>query len=451
MSNKWIKKYSPKNIKEIIGNNNNILKINFFLKKFDKQKNNSILISGNHGIGKGMIVKLLLQKNNYYYKWLGYKDEKNKNILEDIQNSFIGENIRNYYIKDNKKFALIIDDIEKITLKSEKKRIVELVKNNNIKKLFPIIFISNLQHNKLLTDILSYSNEYKIYGPNNNDIMILLNRIIERENINISDEKCKLLIIKFAQNDIRRLISILYDIRNSFDDEINKNNINHYLMTSMKKNKDISLFDATKILVNEYTNINNCISLYKVDKVLVPLTIHENFYKSLLGRYNDNYKILNTMKHVTDSISKGDVIETNIYTDQNWFLHDIHGFFTCAKTSYNINKHKPKYKKNAIPYYHLNFSSDLNQTSLKNINKKQITNLQAKFPDKSFKDIICLNKIFYNLIKDERIEDIYNIIKPYNKNIKTVETFIKIDKSLPKITISQKNKKKFNLLAKQEI
>jgi hypothetical protein len=154
------------------------------------------------------------------------------------------------------------------------------------------------------------------------------------------------------------------------------------------------------------------------------------------------------MKYVTDSISKGDVIETNIYTDQNWFLHDIHGFFTCAKTSYNINKHKPKYNTDAIPYYNLSFSSDLNQTSLKNINKKQITNLQAFFPDKSFKDIICMNKIIYNLMKEDKIEDVFNIINYYDKNIKTVETFIKIDKSLPRIAISQKNKKKFNLLCK---
>ena len=35
MSNKWIEKYSPKNIKEIIGNNNTILKINHFFKNFD--------------------------------------------------------------------------------------------------------------------------------------------------------------------------------------------------------------------------------------------------------------------------------------------------------------------------------------------------------------------------------------------------------------------------------
>ena len=62
MSNIWLEKYSPKNIKEIIGNNNTILKLNHFFKSFKNNSNSSIIISGNHGVGKGMIVKLLLSK-----------------------------------------------------------------------------------------------------------------------------------------------------------------------------------------------------------------------------------------------------------------------------------------------------------------------------------------------------------------------------------------------------
>ena len=49
------------------------------------------------------------------------------------------------------------------------------------------------------------------------------------------------------------------------------------------------------------------------------------------------------------------------------------------------------------------------------------------------------------------MREVYDIIKNYDRNIKTVETFIKIDKSLPKIVISQKNKKKFNAFIKNDI
>jgi len=171
----------------------------------------------------------------------------------------------------------------------------------------------------------------------------------------------------------------------------------------------------------------------------------------MFKRYKVNSVFLNILSNVTDSISKGDVIETNIYTDQNWFLHDIHGFYTCAKTSYHINKFKPKSKNPSTPYYEMKFSSDLNQTSLKNINKKQITNLQKIFPNKSFNDIINLNKIIYYLVKNDKIKELYEIIKDYDTNVKTVETIIKIDKTMPKITLSQKNKKIFNMYVKNKL
>ena len=99
----------------------------------------------------------------------------------------------------------------------------------------------------------------------------------------------------------------------------------------------------------------------------------------------------------------------------------------------------------------MKFSSDLNQTSLKNINKKQISNVQKIFPNKSFTDIINLNKIIYFLVKNEKMKELYDIIKDYDTNVKTIETLIKIDKTLPKITLSQKNKKIFNMYVKNKI
>ena len=455
MCDTWIEKYKPKDIKDIIGNSSNILKFNHWLKNFENEKNSSIVISGYHGVGKNLITKIVLENNNYYYKWLDYKDEKAKNLFENLVNCFTGSTLESFFLdnKTKKKFALIINDIEKITLKNEKMRIKDLVKDNFSKKLFPIIFISNMQHNKLLTDILENSDSIKLQQPNDNDLNLLLDRVISKDKLNIFDKKVKNKIIKFAQNDMRRLISLLYDLKNSFDDdeEIDNEKIKLFIFNSQKKCKDTSLFEASKNLIDEYTDVNESLGLYKVDKVLVPLTIHENFCKSMFRRYKTNDIFLNTLSNVTDSISKGDVIETNIYTDQNWFLHDIHGFFTCAKTSYHINKFKPTFKKSAIPFYDMKFSSDLNQTSLKNINKKQITNLQKIFPNKSYNDIINLNKIIYFLVKNDKIKELYEIIKDYDTNVKTVETIIKIDKTMPKITLSQKNKKIFNMYVKNKL
>ena len=61
---------------------------------------------------------------------------------------------------------------------------------------------------------------------------------------------------------------------------------------------------------------------------------------------NDNINnVIDSLIEISNSISIGDNIETSIYTDQNWYLQNIHGFFTCINTSYYINK------KNIIIYH----------------------------------------------------------------------------------------------------
>tara|TARA_B100000886_G_C20424574_1_gene493265 strand:+ start:2947 stop:4296 length:1350 start_codon:yes stop_codon:yes gene_type:complete len=440
----WIEKYKPKNIYEVISNKELIEDLSDKIKNFKTNNYSNYVVSGYHGVGKNIITKLVLQNNNYVIKYLNYKDEKVTELFDDLVNYCKGEKIDNLFCKNSKLFALIINDIEKITLKNEKNRIKDLVKMNSEEKLFPIFFISNIQHNKLILDILQYSYNIKIQQPKKKELLKLIDKIIDSENILINDKDIKIKIIDFCQYDIRRLITILYDLKNSFNDnEINLNDIDKYIDSSYKKLKDISLFEASKYLIDSYDNIESCLSYYKVDKVLVPLTIHENYSKSLFKKYQDKSILINAFKNVSDSISIGDVIETNIYTDQNWFLHDIHGFYTCSNTSYNINSFSSKNKQ--INYsYEMKFSSDLNQTSLKNINRKQITNLQKMLPYKNVNDIVNLNKIIYHLVNLEENEKIYNIVKDYTNSYRLVENIIKIDKTLPKISISQRNKKILN-------
>ena len=130
--------------------------------------------------------------------------------------------------------------------------------------------------------------------------------------------------------------------------------------------------------------------------------------------------MINNIVNITDSISRGDNIETSIYTDQNWYLQNIHGFYTCLNTSYWINKNNQKYK---IPISSIKFSSDLNKTSLKNINRKNIINLLKILPNKSIYDILILNK---EQFIEKLIED-YNRFSELNKIhlVKLIKVFTK--------------------------
>jgi replication factor C subunit 1 len=450
----WINKYKPKKISDVVGNSNEVYKIIYWLKKWYKKNNegnklnnhNSIIVSGSRGIGKTSSIKLILNELNFKPLFLYSNNLKNKKVIEKIVKSNTKhKNVYNSMTKNKiKRFVLVIDDAETITLSSEKASLIELFKKNKKEKIFPIIFLTSFHYSKLITEIKKQGClEIKYNQLTNLDLKKLITKIYKKENIIINDNDIINKIIKFSQKDIRRLINTLQDINYSFPNQkITKTILKQYFYNSQKKDRDVSLFDATRKLLDSYHDVNTCIVLYEMEKVLLPLMIHENFYKTIFLKHNNNRKILNIMKYVTNAISEGDVVETNIYTDQNWYLQNIHGFYTCAETSHHINKYNNNKKNNQ--FYQLSFSSDLNKTSLKNINRKNITGLQYILPHKSISDIIYVNKLIYNLIANNKLDVVYDKVHKYNFTIKNIEVSIKVDKTIQskkKLVLTSKNKK----------
>jgi hypothetical protein len=433
MDNLFATKYIPKEPSDIIGNKDNIDFINNWLSNFKNLKYSSIIISGHHGVGKSITIKTILKYLNYDVKYLSSYNLKNiKKINELI-------NMNSFCFENNNKFAIIIDDFDTITLTSKKNLIFQLFKENQEKKFFPIIFLTNEQHSKLVSNIKKSCPELKFEFPELHELIAYVKKICNHENIKIIKENLIIDIIKYSQLDIRKLLLILEDLKLTYNNkEINVNEWNYYILSSKKKNINIGLYESTRKLFDKYTNIPKCIELYETEKVLLPLMIFENYAKNLLLRQiTSNQELYEIMHKVSDSISIGDNIETNIYTDQNWYLQNLHGFYTCVETSYNINKY-PRKNSNI---YTLNFSTDLNKTSLKNINKRNINNIQILLENKNLTDIMYLNKIINHDINNNKYQFIKKFIKSYNLNNKHIELFNKIDKSLEKIKFNNKIKK----------
>jgi hypothetical protein len=433
MNNIFITKYIPKEPSDIIGNKNNIDFIYNWLINFKNSKYSSIIISGHHGVGKTITIKTILKYLNYDIKYLSSYNLKNiKKINELI-------NINSFYFESKNNFAVIIDDFDTITLTSKKNLIFQLFKENQDNKYFPIIFLTNEQHSKLVSNIKKSCPELKFEFPEIHEIIRYINKICKCENIKIKNENLIINIIKYSQFDIRKLLLILEDLKLTYNDkEINENEWNNYILSSKKKNINIGLYESTRDIFDKYTNIPKTIELYETEKVLLPLMIFENYAKNLLLRQiSTNTELYEIMYKITDSISIGDNVETNIYTDQNWYLQKLHGFYTCVETSYNINKY-PRKNSNI---YTLNFSTDLNKTSLKNINKRNINNIQNLLKNKNLTDIMYLNKIINHDINNDKYNFIKKFIKSYDLNNKHIELINKIDKSLEKIKFNNKIKK----------
>jgi hypothetical protein len=443
----WVNKYKPECVNEIIGNGKQITNFKLWITNLSTTKNLGIVISGNQGLGKTITIKLILEELGYIPRIINPSEIKDHRIYDDFNDYY--NFINSIYSKiqfsenKNKKIALIFDETENITLTSEKKYIMDIYKENNKLKSFPLIFISNNQHSKLLNDLKKGCREIIFTNPTTDELKFLINKICVNENITFESDVLMDKLIKFAQDDVRRLINLLQELSYHINNNIiTETNINEFIEKSREKNIDVGLFDSTEQILNNYLDYENIIKLYESEKVLLPLMIHENYLKKILNKSKDTWQnIIYNIVKVSDSISRGDNIETSIYTDQNWYLQNIHGFYTCLNTSYWINKNNTHYK---IKNDEIKFSSDLNKTSLKNINRKNIVNLSKIINNKSNQEILMLNKICNHLIDKNKESELIHILNGYGKDItiKEIELCLKIDKTTDFNILGSKDKKR---------
>jgi replication factor C subunit 1 len=442
MKDLWINKWRPSIIEDVIGNKQAIKDLESWLSNFENHTNNSIIITGLHGIGKTLVTKLLLNKYKYNYKIIYPDDLKTYRLDNDFLDFYNYENSINNKVnihkKNQSKLSLIFDETESISLTSERKFVFEIYKNNSKYKVFPLIFISNNNHSKLLNDLKKYCKEIKFIEPSFFDLAIFIKKICKKEKIKIENNSAIQKLVEFSQKDIRRLLNILQEYSYNYK-ILNNENVLEFIENSVKKNTDIGLYEASIELLNNYHSYDDIYRLYETEKVLLPLMIHENYYKKILASNLSQDQKLESLVNVSDSLSKGDNVETSIYTDQNWYLQNIHGFYTCLNTSFWINKDNNK----KIEYKDIKFSADLNKTSLKNINKKNINNLQKIIYRKNISEILLLNDLSNKLYESGNIETLINILKTYKKNtdIKDVELCLKIDKTKEFNILSPKEKK----------
>jgi len=450
MDTLWVNKYRPNTLNQIIGHKIQIKKIKEWINSLkQKSKNNAIIISGNHGIGKTLTVKLILEETGYIVRIINPSEIKDFRNMDDFDEYYNQENSiiskLNFYKNKNNKIALIFDETENISLTSEKKYIMDIYKENNKTNSFPLVFISNNQHSKLLNDLKKNCEEIRFYSPSSLEIKSLIKIISKEEDFLINDDtEIYESIINFSQFDIRRLINILQELSFHYKDISNINQLNVFFEKSRKKNIDVGLYEATEKLLNEYLDYEITFKLYESEKVLLPLMIHEHYIKKILTQSKQSWKrVIYSLVKTSDSISRGDNIETSIYTDQNWYLQNIHGFYTCLNTSFWINRYDTNYYLKSDK---MKFSSDLNKTSLKNINRKNIINLLKIIPNKSIDEIIFINQLANHMIKNNMEGNLINILQSYKKDItvKELELFLKIDKTQEFCTLSSKDKKKIS-------
>lgn len=401
------------------------------------QFNNTILIQGDSGIGKTSIITSILQCNNINYKFydsISYKNDKIINEMLNINYNDMLHKFNSLIVK--KKYALIIDNIDNISLMNEKQIISNLIEYNAKHKKFIIICICNVAENsnKYFTEIKKMSDNIHFHRLSSEEIHKLLIYSIEQNSIKIKNSKCIKLLLLFIGSDLRKLNSVVNDLRIAYGkNEITITKLNHYFETTNEKQCNVNSFNAIKEIIFNYSDHKKIVDIYNSNKVLIPLIFHENYYKDIFNRNLNNTQICTLIKQISNYISYGDIIETNIYTDQNWHLQNMHSFVSCMCSSFCLNKFNQYTSKNDISY-EITFSSELNKTSLKNINRKNISNISL-INNNNIYDFLLMGTFINEMLNEDKHEQLKYHLSSYKTDEKTwtkpFETLLKIDKTNP--------------------
>ena len=109
---------------------------------------------------------------------------------------------------------------------------------------------------------MKYSLSIKITKPKNKELMKLIDRIDEKEELKISDEQ-KLQLIKKSQLDFRRLVTMMQFVFSN-----NEGNVDNLIQNYTEKDLDNLLFDSVERILNKY-NIDDILQIYNSDKNII--------------------------------------------------------------------------------------------------------------------------------------------------------------------------------------
>lgn len=421
-----------------------------------KQKNSNkkyscSMIIGNHGVGKTCIVNAIVNEKKYNVEMVNMCNlASNKNICEKVNRLIKGANIFDSFdIKNmNKKKIIIIDEIETISTQIEKKFIEYLLKINEENWYVPIIFISSLKHSKLTTILKKNTFTIWLKPPTMEELGLLLHNILKGEKLKINKTNHKntiATILNYSQNDYRRLIFLLYDLYKTFDNkQLSVNDIEEYCEYSKKKDTDIEIYKCTIDLMLSYQNMQECLRLYSGEKVIIPLMIHQNYPKIIEKSKKTESHTIKLASEIAESISMGDIIENYIYSEQNWDMQDVHCYYSCINPSYKLTSLKIQTPVEHMKYQ-LEFPKDLNRTSIKNINRRNVVKANIYLPNMDINDFMNANALSKLLIEDKKIEECVKLYKSYGAKSETIISVLKIDKiNIDKNQAQQNTKKMFN-------
>ena len=340
--------YRPNKLEDFIGNKEIILPFIRWLLEWDSNnmKNKCALISGICGIGKSLLVDVILKKHDYNIINLGLDDNRDKNYMLDV----IKPLIRTKKTFNDQENVLVVSEVDNGSDNGFISSLVDCIKESKI----PIVCICDNRFEQSIKPILNYCFDIKMTKPKYQEVYKLLYNVVMNEKIKIKESELKDLYDQ-SNGDIRFMLNTL-----QFGQRRGKKNI-----------QSSNIFETTGKLMSIDETLDSKYETYWLSNDLHPLMIQENYINNILG-VNDQVRKLLNLAYSADALSDADLFETQVNM-ANWEF-EPHVAMSTINAASKCNK-KTMIK---FPQY-------LGRISTINKNKREKLNVENKISEDKVK------------------------------------------------------------------
>lgn len=251
---KWVEKYSPKSLGDVLGNAKIKAEIEVWANKWSKgEPQKPLLLMGPPGVGKTTIAHLIGKEYFSETIEVNASDKRSYDILKRT----IGEASQTRSLFQSGYKLIIMDEVDGINGRDDSggvRAINETIKNAKQ----PLIMMANDPYSKRLTSIKSKCQAIKFTKVHSNTINAQLKRICESEDISYDPEALKLLS-KQSNGDLRSAITSLEAIVDS-----DKNITMESIEVISKKDGEQNIFDTVRTVLKS-KNPEHVVEAMRVD------------------------------------------------------------------------------------------------------------------------------------------------------------------------------------------
>lgn len=301
-------KYRPKRIENFIGNKQVIQPFIQWLLEWEptNTKTKCALVYGLCGIGKSLLVDLILTKHDYNIINIALDDERNKSYMD----STIKPLLKTKKTHDGQENVLVVSDIDSGSDYGFINSLTECIKMSQI----PIVCICDNRYDQSIKPILNYCFDIKLVKPSYQDVYRLVYNIVVTEKIKIKESEIKDLYEQ-SNGDVRFILNTL-----QFGNRTGKKNI-----------QSSNIFETTCKMLSMDETIDSKLETFWLANDMHVLMVQENYINNTLS-VRDEAKKMENLAYSADALSDSVLFEDYVNM-ANWEFEPYVAMLTVTAAS----------------------------------------------------------------------------------------------------------------------